>query len=410
MDAVRLGIPDSVVLTKEEEAELDSSMAYQHKIREQASPRSAASPAVKRGKVFLGDGGPPRQAPPPGPAMPPGAEPFMEPPHDPPGPLPTGVEDPDKYSAGLTTQELSAELCSERAIALLADGEFLPGHRPSHLGLHSAGLTIFKEVGKRRRGRTEERWASSGGRKGARDMIFAPVIAANGGPFLRPAKEMLDAPQWFADTNSTNPQVVKAARVKLAKLGPIIPAPTEMAIGNMDTVLGFKKKRGRKGRPPLQPQQVEPEEGDERTDDDDDDDEEEDDDDDDEDEEEEPEEPEEPEPAAGVAQRSHPPAEEKAPPASAVTSEPKRAPPPPERFDRGYIAAPPKALAAENRNPIVVGVRRRCAAIPPFAHGSSRLSSYLVPCLFLCLSWTMPSSCSLRTCLLPASSISFIFF
>ena len=59
MDAVRLGIPDSVVLTKEEEAELDSSMAYQHKIREQASPRSAASPAVKRGKVFLGDGGPP---------------------------------------------------------------------------------------------------------------------------------------------------------------------------------------------------------------------------------------------------------------------------------------------------------------------------------------------------------------
>ena len=68
MDAVRLGIPDSVVLTKEEEAELDSSMAYQHKIREQASPRSAASPAVKRGKVFLGDGGPPRQAPPPGPA------------------------------------------------------------------------------------------------------------------------------------------------------------------------------------------------------------------------------------------------------------------------------------------------------------------------------------------------------
>lgn len=257
LDALRLGIPDDVVLTKEEEAELDSSMAYQDKIREQASPTGRdPSPAAKRGRLPAGGrgrgkagsrssiagtapsprrtGGPPSEPPPPY---------LDEPPPD------SMMHDENRYSAGLTTQELSSELCSERAIALLCDTEFLPGHRPSHLGLHgqSDGLTIFKEVGKRRRGRTEERWASSGGRKGARDMVFAPAIAANGGPFIKPAKELLDAPKTFALTNSTSPQVAKAAHAKLARLGPIVPAPTDMIIGNMDAVTGKRPPRRKYG-------------------------------------------------------------------------------------------------------------------------------------------------------------------
>ena len=247
-------------LTAEEEAELTSSMAYQSKIRE-GGPAAAVGPRVK-------------SVPPPGgnaqangssqksgdalvraasaPAF--SASPSEGSLSEKPNPVPSadGGSNGDgsaRYMAGLTTDELCSELSSMRAMALLCDTKLLPGHRPSHLGLHSSadGLMVFKETTKRRRGRTEERWASSGGRKGARDMIFASVIMTSGNAYSPPSKQSLETPKHFASTNSKDPAVVDAAHLALNEFGPIVPAPAEMVIGNMDAVMGTRAPRRQYG-------------------------------------------------------------------------------------------------------------------------------------------------------------------
>ena len=237
LDAPRLGLPDDIELTAEEEAELASSMAYQSKIREgtgQPSPRpqkgASASPRVPPN---VEEGGKSAVA----------VASLAEDMSTSSGPNPNRDMGPAFYMAGLTAAELQSELGSSRAIALLCDKELLPGHRPTHLGLTSSphGLLVFKETTKRRRGRTEERWASSGGRKGARDMIFVSTILAGTGlgyDWTAPTPEDLGVTQVFADLHSADPQVVSAANLKLSKLGPLVSAPVELVIGNMNVVMG----------------------------------------------------------------------------------------------------------------------------------------------------------------------------
>ena len=72
-------------------------------------------------------------------------------------------------------------------------------------------------------------------------MIFVSTILAGTGlgyDWTAPTPEDLGVPQALADLHSADPQVVSAANLKLSKLGPLVSAPVELVIENMNVVMG----------------------------------------------------------------------------------------------------------------------------------------------------------------------------